>query len=71
LSTIAQLDVNLALLDALHHYGYSGQKAVTAHTSSDAEILKESGADLILSPFADAAKEAADLVMGGGSSENQ
>jgi Kef-type K+ transport system membrane component KefB/uncharacterized UPF0146 family protein len=66
-STIAQRDVNLALLDALHHYGYSGQKAVTAHTSSDAEILKESGADLILSPFADAAKEAADSVIGVGS----
>jgi hypothetical protein len=70
-STIAQLDINLALLDALHHYGYSGRKAVTAHSSSDAEILKESGTDLILSPFADAAKEAANLMIGVESSENQ
>ena len=70
-STIPELDVNLALLDALHHYGYTGKKTVTAHSSSDAEILRESGADLILSPFADAAKEAADLMTGVGSPENQ
>jgi len=70
-STIPQLDINLALLDTLHHYGYSGQKAVTAHSNRDAEILRESGADLILSPFADAAKEAADLMIGEGSLENQ
>ncbi|NWF94263.1 MAG: cation:proton antiporter [Syntrophaceae bacterium] len=61
-STIPQREVNLNLLDALHHYGYGGQKAVTAHNSRDAEILKESGADLILFPFADAAKEAAELL---------
>jgi len=66
-STIPQIDINLALLDTLHHYGYSGQKAVTAHSNRDAEILRESGADLILSPFADAAKEAADSVIGVGS----
>jgi len=70
-STIPQLDVNLALLDALRHYGYSGQKAVTVHSSSDAEILRESGADVILSPFADAAKEAADVMIGEKVSENQ
>jgi Kef-type K+ transport system membrane component KefB len=70
-STIPQLDVNLALLDTLHHYGYSGKKAVTAHNNRDAEILRESGADLILSPFADAAKEAAELMIGEGSPANQ
>ena len=64
-STIPQLDINLALLDSLHHYGFSGRKALTAHTSRDAEILKESGADLILVPFADAAKEAAEMLAGG------
>jgi len=64
-STIPQRDVNLALLDALHHYGFSGKKAVTAHSSRDVEILRESGADLILSPFADAAKEAAEILGAG------
>ncbi|MGQ9777648.1 MAG: NAD(P)-binding protein [Thermodesulfobacteriota bacterium] len=61
-STIPQRDVNLTLLDSLHHYGYSGRKAVTVHSSLDAEILRESGADLILSPFSDAAKEAAEML---------
>lgn len=70
-STIPQLDVNLALLDTLHHYGYSGQKALAAHTNFEAEILRDSGADLILFPFADAAKGAADLMIGEGSFENR
>ncbi len=61
-STIPQREVNLALLDALRHHGFDGQKIVTAHNPRDAEILKESGADLILFPFADAAKEAAELL---------
>lgn len=61
-STVPDRDVNLALLDALSHYGFSGQKAVTAHNPIDAEILRESGADLILLPFAAAAKDAAEML---------
>jgi Trk K+ transport system NAD-binding subunit len=61
-SAIPQRDVNLALLDALQHYGFSGQKAVTAHSGLEVDILRESGADLILFPFADAAKEAAEML---------
>ncbi len=62
ISTISQMQVNLALLDALRHNGYAGKKAVRVHTDREAEILQASGADLILYPFVDAAKEAADLV---------
>jgi Kef-type K+ transport system membrane component KefB len=62
-STIPQLEVNLSLLDALHHNGFSGRKAVTAYSRRDAEILQESGADLILTPFAHAAREAADILV--------
>lgn len=62
-STIPQLDVNLSLLDALGHHGFAGRKAVTAHSRRDAEILQESGADLILTPFAHAAREAADILV--------
>ena len=40
-----------------------------AHGRRDGEILRESGADLILSPFADTAKEATDLMIGEGPSE--
>jgi Kef-type K+ transport system membrane component KefB len=62
-STIPQLDVNLALLDALQHNGFAGRKAFTAHSQRDAEILQESGADLILTPFSHAAREAAEILI--------
>ncbi len=62
-STIPQLDVNLALLDALRNSGYSGRMAFTAHSQRNAELLQESGADLILTPFAHAAREAAEILI--------
>jgi Kef-type K+ transport system membrane component KefB len=62
-STIPQLDVNLSLLDALRNNGFSGRMAFTAHSRRDAEILQESGADLILTPFAHAAREAAEILI--------
>lgn len=61
-STVPERDVNLALLDALSHYGFSGQKAMTAHNPVDAEMLRDSGADVILLPFAAAAKDAAEML---------
>ena len=62
-STIPQLDVNLSLLDALRNSGFSARMAFTAHSRRDAEILQESGADLILTPFAHAAREAAEILI--------
>jgi Kef-type K+ transport system membrane component KefB len=62
-STIPQLDVNLGLLDALRNNGFSGRMGFTAHSRRDAEILQESGADLILTPFAHAAREAAQILV--------
>jgi hypothetical protein len=59
-STIPQLDVNLSLLDALRHNGFPGRMAFTAHSKWDSEILQESGADLILSPYVHAARVAAE-----------
>lgn len=70
ISTISQMDINLALLDALRHYGYTGKKAVTAHSDREAEILQASGADLVLYPFVDAAKEAAEMVAADISNKN-
>ena len=61
-STIPQSDINLALLDAISHHGYQGRKAFTSHTDYETERLGKAGADLILSPFVDAAKEAADRI---------
>lgn len=64
ISTIPQLDINLALLNAVEHHGYQGRKAFASHTDYDSEKLREAGADLILTPFVDAAEEAADRIAG-------
>ncbi|NNE00475.1 MAG: cation:proton antiporter [Pirellulaceae bacterium] len=61
-SSVPQLSVNLALLHALSRYGYAGSIAATAHNDRDAAKLKEKGCNLILLPFADAAKEAIDVL---------
>ena len=57
------MDVNLSLLDALRNNGFSGRMAFTAHSQRDAELLQESGADRILTPFAHAAREAAQILI--------
>jgi len=62
-STIPDLDLNLSLLDALRNNGFSARMAFTAHSRRDAELLQESGADLILTPFAHAAREAAEILI--------
>ena len=59
LSSVREMPVNLALLHSLHYYGYKGRVAVTAHTLTDVELLKQAGADRVLNPYADAATEAA------------
>ncbi|MCS6925076.1 MAG: cation:proton antiporter [Candidatus Binatia bacterium] len=59
---IPQRHVNLALLHALRHHGYTGQIALTAHTAQDAERLRAAGADVVLLPFADAAERAAEIL---------
>lgn len=62
LSSIRELPVNLALLHALHGYGYKGKVAVTAHSNFDAKRLKQAGADQVLIPYADAASKAVDIM---------
>ncbi len=60
ISSMPQLTVNLALLQALNRHGFSGRIATTAHNDKDASRLKEAGSDLVLLPFLDAAREAVD-----------
>jgi hypothetical protein len=62
-SSVPQVSVNLALLHGLKHREYHGRTALTVHLERDSQILKAAGADLILSPFVDAAKEAADELL--------
>ena len=63
ISTAPERQVNLALLQGLSHHAYQGRVAVTAHSHHDAELLRQAGADLVLLPFADAAKEGVDRLL--------
>ena len=60
LSSEREMPVNLALLHGLHEYGYQGKVAVTAHSTPNAEQLKQAGADQVLIPYA--ATEAVDVL---------
>jgi Trk K+ transport system NAD-binding subunit len=62
ISTTPVRDVNTALLHALRHHHYPGKVALTAHSAIDRDLLEQSGADLVLVPYADAADQAVDLV---------
>jgi Kef-type K+ transport system membrane component KefB len=62
ISAIPQIDVNLTLLHGLSQHDYRGRIAVTAHDTRDAQRLKRAGLHVVLLPFHDAAKEAADII---------
>ncbi len=59
---LTDTDPRLALLHGLRSRGYTGKIAVAMHTATDAEILQGQGADLILTPFADAAEFAVEVL---------
>lgn len=68
--SVPQINVNLAMIHALQQHGYDGQIATTAHNDHDATRLKNAGSHLILLPFRDAAKEAADQLCGQANAES-
>ena len=59
-STLRDRSVDKALLHGLRQHSYQGKVAISTSVGSDAVWLKDHGADLILVPYADAAKEAAE-----------
>jgi Kef-type K+ transport system membrane component KefB len=61
-STAPEREVNLALLSALRLQGYEGKVALRAHDAADAAALEGVGADVILEPLRDGAKEIVDLL---------
>jgi hypothetical protein len=63
-STADDKHVSLALLHGLQNQNFQGKIAVTAHSDSLAEKLKQAGADLVLIPYADASQGAAAQIMG-------
>jgi Trk K+ transport system NAD-binding subunit len=63
-STARERHVNLSLTHSLRSLGYNDRIAITAREVDDAAGLEQAGADLILLPYVDAAREAADRIMG-------
>lgn len=64
MSTARECHVNLSLIHSLQSLGYRGRIAIAAQAADDVIRLEQAGADLILLPFADAAREAVDRIMG-------
>jgi Kef-type K+ transport system membrane component KefB len=53
---LTDADPRLALLHGLRSQGFTGKVAVAMHTPTDTEMLRRQGADVILTPFSDAAE---------------
>lgn len=62
ISAIPDRDTSIVLLHALQHHAYRGRIALTAHSMRHRDYLLHEGADVVLLPFRDAAKEAADML---------
>lgn len=61
-SSIRDDRANAALLGALRGSGFAGYAAVAAYGTNGGQASPEPATDLVLSPFADAAVQAADLI---------
>lgn len=66
-STVHERHVNQALIHTLRSLGYAGRIAVTAHVSAEVSRLEQAGADLVMVPYMDAARGAADRLPNSGS----
>lgn len=63
--TLQDEDFRLTLIGALKdHPEFQGKIAVVSHHADEAERLRKAGADLILTPFPDAAKQAVRNILG-------
>ncbi len=54
ISTLADYEINLHLLQILKHHNYQGRIVLTQHHPDHAQELVKAGADMILFPFVDA-----------------
>ncbi len=61
-STIPGQYFGLNLLHVLKRHNFTGKIALTSHTRREMDILYQAGTDLVLLPFRDAAKEAAETL---------
>ncbi len=58
-STVRDRSINRLLLKTLRQNGYDGKVAISSSSLQEARLFESEGADLVLIPFSDAAKEAA------------
>ncbi|HEX9801844.1 MAG TPA: cation:proton antiporter family protein [Gammaproteobacteria bacterium] len=59
-STVRDRAINRMLLHALHEQGYRGKIAVSSASRHEALLFEQEGVDMVLIPYDDAAREAAD-----------
>lgn len=59
-STVRDRGINRMLLHGLRQQNYQGKIAVSTSSPHDARLFEQEGVDMILVPYADAAKEAAE-----------
>jgi len=62
-SALSHHDPRLLLVQSLKNHGFAGKIGVAAQHATDAERLREKGADLVFMPFLDAADQAAGLIL--------
>jgi Kef-type K+ transport system membrane component KefB len=62
-STSPEHHVNQSLIHSLQSLGYAGRIAVTAHGHGNVTRLQKAGADLVMIPYEDAAREAGDRLL--------
>ena len=55
--------IGLTLLHTLKQHGYNGRIALNSHNRQDLNFFEDAGADLVLLPFRDAAREAANIIV--------
>ncbi|HVL73218.1 MAG TPA: cation:proton antiporter family protein [Beijerinckiaceae bacterium] len=60
--SVVHEDSRVILMRSLREAGFQGKIAVRSHDPADARMLRREGADLVLSPFADAAVRAGELI---------
>jgi len=64
IGTAREGHVNRSLVQALKNLAYRGRIAIAAQSEDEVARLEQGGADLVLLPFVDAAREAADRIAG-------
>lgn len=62
-STVRDRKINRMLLNSLRQHGYQGKIAISTSSRQEALEFEFEGVDLVLLPYADAAKEAAERLM--------